>query len=57
MALPKGDDFAKGIASMKKAEAAAYAERQIDGSGWIPAPIRIARDDDAQSETLPMAAE
>jgi ParB family transcriptional regulator, chromosome partitioning protein len=57
VAEAKGEDFAKGIAGMKKAEAAAYAERQIDGSGWLPAPIRIAANDDAAPETLPVAAE
>lgn len=38
----KGADFASGVSAMKKADAAAYAERQIAGTGWLPAPIRIA---------------
>jgi hypothetical protein len=36
---------------------AAHAERQIDGSGWLPAPIRIAANDDQANNTLPVAAE
>jgi hypothetical protein len=36
---------------------AAYAERQIDGSGWLPAPIQIAANDDQANNTLPVAAE
>ena len=27
---------------MKKADAAAYAERQLAGTGWLPALVRIA---------------
>jgi ParB family chromosome partitioning protein len=38
----KGADFASGVSSMKKADAAAYAERQIAGTGWLPALLRIA---------------
>ncbi|GEC33931.1 hypothetical protein N181_29250 [Sinorhizobium fredii USDA 205] len=38
----KGVDFAAGISGMKKADAAAYAERQIAGTGWLPAVVRIA---------------
>ena len=38
----KGADFASGVSGMKKADAAAYAERQIAGAGWLPALLRIA---------------
>ncbi|OKP64452.1 hypothetical protein BTE77_34650, partial [Ensifer adhaerens] len=38
----KGKDFADGIARMKKAEAAAYAENAIKGTGWLPSPLRTA---------------
>ncbi|MCA1371575.1 ParB/RepB/Spo0J family partition protein [Bradyrhizobium sp. BRP14] len=38
----KGAEFASGISGMKKADAAAYAERQIAGTGWLPGPVRIA---------------
>ncbi|MCM2294801.1 ParB/RepB/Spo0J family partition protein [Allorhizobium sp. BGMRC 0089] len=38
----KGAAFAEGIAGMKKAEAAAFAERQVENSGWLPRPILFA---------------
>jgi ParB family transcriptional regulator, chromosome partitioning protein len=38
----KGPDFASGIAGMKKAEAAAYAQAQTKGTAWLPAPLRSA---------------
>lgn len=44
----KGPDFASGIARMKKAEAAAYAEAQTKGTAWLPSPLR--------SATTPQAA-
>ncbi|SCB49449.1 ParB/RepB/Spo0J family partition protein [Rhizobium multihospitium] len=46
----KGGDFASGVAGMKKAEAAAYAERQIGGTGWLPGPVRIADLESRQAE-------
>ena len=48
----KGPDFASGIARMKKAEAAAYAEAQTKQTGWLPSPLRsatIPQDDDGDS--------
>jgi ParB family chromosome partitioning protein len=63
----RGDDFAAGIAGMKKGEAVEYAAKAIKDSGWLPPHVRIAPDpnaeDEAQAEaapaenTLPMAAE
>ena len=38
----KGADAARGIARMKKGEAAAYAEAQVKGTPWLPSPIRPA---------------
>ncbi|UXS05542.1 hypothetical protein [Agrobacterium tumefaciens] len=38
----KGPDFASDLARMKKAEAAAYAEVQAKGTGWLPSPLRSA---------------
>ncbi|NEJ25941.1 hypothetical protein GR247_38685 [Rhizobium leguminosarum] len=38
----KGADFAAGVSGLKKADAAAYAERQIAGTGWLPALLKIA---------------
>lgn len=38
----KGADAARGIARMKKGEAAAYAEAQVKGTAWLPSPIRPA---------------
>ena len=37
-----GLDFVSGIARMKKAEAAAYAEAQTRGTAWLPSPLRSA---------------
>lgn len=45
----KGSSPAPSWAKMKKAELASLAERQIAGTGWLPAPLRIAvsaADDD-----------
>ncbi|MCJ9719885.1 ParB/RepB/Spo0J family partition protein [Agrobacterium sp. SHOUNA12C] len=41
IAEAKGSDFATGISGMKKGDAAAYAERQISGTGWLPLPVRF----------------
>ncbi|AYG64534.1 hypothetical protein [Rhizobium jaguaris] len=41
LAEAKGRDVASGVAGMKKAEAAAYAERVIAETGWHPSAIRI----------------
>ena len=38
----KGLDCASGIARMKKAEAAVYAEGQTKGTAWLPSPLRSA---------------
>ncbi|TWB47514.1 hypothetical protein FBZ98_110169 [Rhizobium sp. ERR 922] len=38
----KGKEFAGGIARMKEAEAAAYAETQAKGTAWLPSPIHPA---------------
>lgn len=46
----KGADFAAGVSGMKKADAAAYAERQIAGTGWLPALLKIAPTADRTSE-------
>ncbi|WP_246801704.1 hypothetical protein [Rhizobium leguminosarum] len=48
-------------AAGKKAEAVLIAERRIKGVGWLPAPVRIAADPNAEAEAeakpVPMAAE
>ena len=48
-------------AAAKKAEAVLIAERKIKGSGWLPAPVRIAADPneegEADAQPFPMAAE
>ncbi|MBY3440971.1 hypothetical protein HFN89_44475 [Rhizobium laguerreae] len=46
----KGADFAAGVSGMKKADAAAYAERQIAGTGWLPALLKIAPTADRATE-------
>lgn len=43
----KDGSFAPGWAKMKKADLAALAEREIAGTGWLAAPVRI---DDAASQ-------
>ncbi|HEY0122175.1 MAG TPA: ParB/RepB/Spo0J family partition protein [Rhizobium sp.] len=60
----KGPEAALAVSSAaKKAEAVLIAERRIKGSGWLPAPVRIAADPKAQAEaseddqSFPMAAE
>lgn len=50
MAEVKGADFASRVASMKKAEAAAFAETAIKGSNWLPSLVRIAPDQKAEKE-------
>ena len=60
VAEARGEDFAAGISGMKKADAAAYAERSVKGTGWLPEPVRIApiidsdtEEDDAQADDNP----
>ena len=50
---PKGS-HATDAEKMKKAELAAYAERQITGTGWLPAILRTQQE---QPEPLAEAAE
>lgn len=38
----KGADVAAGVTGMKKADAVAYAKRQLAGTGWLPALVMIA---------------
>jgi ParB family chromosome partitioning protein len=58
----RGPEAALAVsAAGKKAEAVLIAERRIKGSGWLPAPVRIAADPKAEAEaeaqSFPMAAE
>ena len=58
----RGPEAALAVsAASKKAEAVLIAERRIKGSGWLPAPVRIAADPnapaDAEAQSFPMAAE
>ncbi|SMF25822.1 MULTISPECIES: ParB/RepB/Spo0J family partition protein [Rhizobiaceae] len=58
----RGPEAALAVsAASKKAEAVLIAERKVKGSGWLPAPVRIAADPnaevDADAQPLPMAAE
>ena len=60
VAEAKGAAAELGVRNAKnKAEAVTIAARVVKGSGWLPAPIRIARDEaDAETgESLPIAAE
>jgi ParB family chromosome partitioning protein len=47
----KGDHAAQLLDHLKKGEMAQEAERLLDGSGWLPEPLRLA--DDALSSDLP----
>ncbi len=38
----KGDQAAQLIDHLKKAEMAKEAERLLDGTGWLPEPLRLA---------------
>ncbi len=51
LAEAKGADFAAGVSGMKKADAAAYAERNIAGTGWLPPQLRIVTDATHKRET------
>lgn len=62
----KGEDAGIAVkAAAKKTEAVLIADRLIVGTGWLPAPIRIASDPSAEAnveiddeaQSLPMAAE
>ena len=57
-----GADFAAGVSSMKKADAADYAFKSIKGTGWLPPHIRIApaptdEAEGAEIHQFPAAAE
>lgn len=58
----QGPEAALAVSSAsKKAEAVLIAERRMTGSGWLPAPVRIAADPNEQGEAdaqpSPVAAE
>ncbi len=58
----RGPEAALAVsAAAKKAEAVLIAERKIKGSGWLPAPVRIAADPNeevkADAQPSPMAAQ
>jgi ParB family chromosome partitioning protein len=47
-----GEDFALGVPGMEKAKAVEYAERKITGTGWLPAPVRIALTAEQERERM-----
>ena len=58
----KGEQSAQLIDHLKKADMAKEAERLLDGTGWLPEPLRtaeaaatasIAADADGDDDTLP----
>ncbi|WP_320188455.1 ParB/RepB/Spo0J family partition protein (plasmid) [Agrobacterium rosae] len=62
----KGEDAGLAVkAAAKKTEAVVIADRLVKGTGWLPAPIRIAVDPNAEADveanneaqSFPMAAE
>ena len=50
----KGDQAAQLIDHLKKGEMAKEAERLLDGTGWLPEPLRLA--DSAPSSDPPASA-
>lgn len=67
VAEAKGEDAGLAVkAAAKKTEAVLIADRLVKGTGWLPAPIRIAADpsaeadveaNDDEAQSFPMAAE
>ena len=47
----KGDQAAQLIDHLKKAEMAKEAERLLDGTGWLPEPLRVADSADTPDES------
>jgi len=52
-----GDDPALGVPGMEKAKAVDYAERMIAGTGWLPAPVRIALTAEQERERMALASD
>lgn len=52
----RGAPQGPGLDKLKKSDLATRATRAIEGTGWLPAPLRVAAND-AQPDTLPQAAE
>lgn len=50
-----GEDFALGVPGMEKAKAVEYAERKVTGTGWLPAPVRIALTAEQERERMAKA--
>jgi ParB family transcriptional regulator, chromosome partitioning protein len=46
----KGEHSAQLIDHLKKAEMAKEAERLLDGTGWLPEPLRLAGAESAVAE-------
>jgi ParB family chromosome partitioning protein len=51
----KGDEAAQRIAHLKKGEMAVEAEKLLDGSGWLPEPLRTAGVKQVDSAETPDA--
>ena len=45
----KGEQAAQLIDHLKKAEMAKEAERLLDGTGWLPEPLRLADSEDVSN--------
>jgi ParB family chromosome partitioning protein len=45
----KGEQSAQLIDHLKKADMAKEAERLLDGTGWLPEPLRISEGTDADT--------
>ncbi len=51
----KGEASAQLIDHLKKADMAKEAERLLEGTGWLPEPLRVAQEPAAESATEPDA--
>ena len=47
----RGEQSAQLIDHLKKADMAKEAERLLEGTGWLPEPLRVAQESAAESAT------
>lgn len=53
----KGAPQGPGLEQLNKADLASRAAQIVQGTGWLPSPLRVASDDNASSEAETVAAE
>jgi ParB family transcriptional regulator, chromosome partitioning protein len=57
IAEARGAEQGPGLEKLNKADLALRATRAIEGTGWLPLPLRVANDVQREAESLPQAAE